>query len=180
MIEPSAIGVTAYDQDAVEVIITIGFAPAGGCVTRNAAIAAIANPTAMPVLHHCSGSAHMVSRPHAVETICPPMTLIGWDSGASGIVNTKTQEAPKVAASSGVCHISVLRASSEMVIAPPSPAKATLCQGMVGCRRISSSLRAITPPSVCTEWYKSNRFVLFGTLGGWFFRLWTGLIDLAV
>ena len=61
----------------------------------------IAAPVARDIDHHSVGMVVTTVSPATAEIMCPPMTLIGWETGAFGRTNSRTQDAPKLAMSSG-------------------------------------------------------------------------------
>ena len=56
-----------YSQPGLVKNTTIGSAPAGGWVTRNAAIAEMAMPTASPMLHQSRGRKEFSVKPIVTE-----------------------------------------------------------------------------------------------------------------
>jgi len=102
---PIRMGVSKNDQPiAPAAIKTIsGSPPAGGCNVSVACMKAIASPTPSAIESGEDPIRTNKISPIRLEMRCPPITFFGLAKGLCGMANTKTQLAPKEAASRAIC-----------------------------------------------------------------------------
>src|SRR5690606_36809152 len=118
-------GTKAHDQSVIP--FSRGknvVAPAGGWMVLVEAINRIATPLASAMLHQqASSQMANAASPTSAEIICPPITLRGWENGAAGAENSKTQEAPKGTMKHSTSSSSMDKSRiTAMAIMPPTAA----------------------------------------------------------